>query len=192
LAVDPSGILYEVQVSDKHDPKDHFGKLLKAIENTRSVLRVDPNQCNHVSDKNYKVTFVEGDKYMKNFRMQLNLGEAGPKLSGQKYIKLYSLPYGSTMRNPKLLPAVVNDIVDHELYDSAIPSDPTTWFNAEPYETTGDGSTTEDVDDDYDDYFKDLAASCDLSTKKRSAQETSNEKPIGTNSASKRTRNSTN
>jgi hypothetical protein len=180
LAVDANSLLYEIHVSEDHDPKDYFSKACDASIKERFVLRIDPNLCNHVSEKGYTIRTEEGNKYLKNFRSELKFSDIGPKIAGYQYLKIFPFKYGATFDKPTQLPPVVTDVEGHRFYDRAIPSDPSTWFKPDDYGAT---DLTENEDDDNDeDYFRSLTIPSDLLNKRTSSsitalpdQDTSND-----------------
>jgi hypothetical protein len=168
LGVDPDGLLYELQVSLDLDPNHFFEKLCDASIKKRFVLHIDPNQCNHVSDKGYNVKFKDGDKYNKNFRTNVNMDENGPKLCGHQYLTIYPLKFKGTFVRPTELPRLVTDVEGHQFYDPKLLTDPLTWFKADDYGSQQ--SDTTDADETFESYFDAFEIPPELISKQRPAE----------------------
>jgi hypothetical protein len=152
-------------MSTDSDPKEYFVKSLDASIKERFVLRLDPNPCNHVSEKGYTARIEEGNKYLKNFRSDLKFSDVGPKVAGHQFIKIFPFKFRMPFSRPTELPPIVTDIEGHKFYDSRVPSDQETWFKADEYGPQN--LTATQTDDDDDEYFKAFTISPDLMSKKR-------------------------
>jgi hypothetical protein len=169
LAVDSNRLLYELQVGTDVDPKKLFKRACEVSKKDRFVLRIDPNKCNHITEKNYKVVFETGSKFLKNFRKEMDLPESSPKVCGHQFVKIF--PIGGLINRfkyPTDLPAIVTDVSSADCYDANVPSDPTTWYDPNDLMPPS-VDIVEDEDDNFDEYFRSFQIPDDSTPKKRPA-----------------------